>query len=111
MNHPPPPPPVPGRQGKKDRFVFGLLLAFVPAAIFLGLLTNAQHFFLTWPWYWLLAPCLASLACSFLSSHMLFERRKGLAIAAGVVLLIVNCQIVFLFGCATLVKAVATAGK
>jgi hypothetical protein len=43
--------------------------------------------------------CVLSVACCFVSSFMLFARRTGLAILAGVLFLILNGFIAFFFGC------------
>jgi hypothetical protein len=76
--------------------VTALFLAFLPSAMLLGCFAiphNIQKGIL-------MAACNLSIACCFLSSFMMFARRTGLAILAGVLFLILNGLIAFFFGCA-----------
>ena len=84
----------PTTKDKKYR-VTALFLAFLPSAMLLGLTVlrpNIQR-------NMLMVACVLSVACCFVSSFMLFARRTGLAILAGVLFLILNGFIAFFFGC------------
>jgi len=81
---------------KKESPRFALILAFIPAAMVLALLTfkpNIRQGGLT-------GACILSATCCFISSFMLFSRRTGPAILAGIIFLILNGLIAFFFGCA-----------
>jgi len=106
MNSEPPQVNDSRHQSNNKSFVFGLLLAFAPAAMLLGLFTCATaYFWANWPWEMVLVPCLVSVACCLVSSFMLFSRRTGLAIAIAAVFLILNGLIAFFFGCSTFFSA------
>jgi len=81
---------------KKKSPGFALILAFIPAAALLALLTFKPNI----RQGGLMGACILSAACCFVSSFMLLSRRTGLAILAGVILLILNGLIAFFFGCA-----------
>ena len=50
--------------------------------------------------------CLITVACAFTSSFMLFRRhKKGVALAAVVLLLLINAGVAFFFGCSALLLA------
>jgi hypothetical protein len=71
-------------------------IAFLPAAMLLGLFTlerkvQPEH---------LQAACIISVLCCFVSSFMLFARLTVLAILAGLFFLLLNAAIAFFFGCA-----------
>jgi hypothetical protein len=76
--------------------IIALVLAFLPAVMILALFTFKFQF----PSDWLAAPCFISVVCCFVSSFMLFARKTGLAILAGVLFLLLNGLIAFFFGCA-----------
>jgi hypothetical protein len=75
--------------------MLGLVVAFLPAAMLLGLNT----FKLNISQGSLMIPCILSVGCCFVSSALLFPRRTALAIIAGLFLLVINGFIAFLFGC------------
>jgi hypothetical protein len=75
--------------------VTALFLAFLPSAMLLGLTVLRPNIRQNM----LMVACVLSVACCFVSSFMLFARRTGLAILAGVLFLILNGFIAFFFGC------------
>jgi hypothetical protein len=78
-----------------------LLLAFLPTAIMLSLRVLRPNISNTM----LIVACVVSVICCFVSSSMLFARRSGLAILAGLFFLLLNGLIAFFLGC------VASLGK
>jgi hypothetical protein len=90
----------PPTEPKKKSPALALLLAFLPAAMLmlLGAMNLGQN-----PEKSLcMTACLLSVVCCFISSFMLFARRTGLAIAVGVLFLILNGLIAFFMGCVAL---------
>jgi len=74
-----------------------LALAFLPSVMLLGFypfVRDGQVQALP-----LVVACLISIGCCFASAIMLFRRNTGLALAAGVLFLLLNMVISFLFGC------------
>ncbi len=49
-----------------------------------------------------IAGCIISIACCFTASFMLFRRGTGLAILGGVIFMLLNAFVSFLFGCGAL---------
>jgi hypothetical protein len=89
---------------KKKSPALALILGFLPTPMALLLLPNlmghpAPHYLRGIS----IALCLFSAFCCFASSFMLFARRTGLAIMAGILFLIVNGLIAFFSGCSALV--------
>ncbi len=76
-----------------------LVLAFVPGAILLTLLgvSAAVGKDLTIPLLW--TASIVSVGCCFTASFLLFRRKTGWAIAAGVLFLLLNGAISFFLGC------------
>jgi len=76
-----------------------LVLAFVPGAILLTLLgvSAAVGKDLTIPLLW--TASIVSVGCCFTASFLLFRRKTGRAIAAGVLFLLLNGAISFFLGC------------
>ena len=83
-----------------------LVLAFAPAVVFLTLLgiSAASGKNLTIPALWM--ACMASVICCFASSFLLFRRKTGWAIAAGIFFLFLNGAISFFLGCVAAFKLV-----
>ncbi|MGI8965505.1 MAG: hypothetical protein ACR2H1_05375 [Limisphaerales bacterium] len=82
-----------------------LVLAFVPALLFLVFLTfirNEILIVLSKPV--MFAVAAVSLICCVTSSAMLFSRRTKVAILGGIVLLILNTLIALFFGCTAIVS-------
>ena len=85
----------PDQQGNKKSPLWPLLLAFLPAVMVLALWPpkpNIRREMYT-------VACSISVVCCFISSFMLFARRTGLAILAGVIFLLLNALIALFFGC------------
>jgi hypothetical protein len=74
-----------------------LILGFAPAALSLAILTisgqNGPPRTLLWPM------CAVSAVCCFASSFMLFRFKTGLAIAGGLLFLLLNGVISLFSGC------------
>ena len=81
-----------------------LVLGFAPAVLSLVLLTisgqNGPPAAVLWP------ICIFSLVCCFTSSFMLFRRKTGWAIAAGMLFLFLNGAISLFIGCVALFSAI-----
>jgi glucan phosphoethanolaminetransferase (alkaline phosphatase superfamily) len=91
-----PPEPIEPERKKKSP-ALALSLAFLPSVMFLALLTfvlNGNP-----GGGLLLLACLVSAVCCFASSIMLFRRNTSLAVCAGIIFLILNAIVSFLFGC------------
>lgn len=87
-------------QKPKGTPAIALFLGFTPAAILIALVGGVGHnvsgsdqIELLW------LACIASVACCFISSAMLFRRGTGGAIAGAVLLMLLNGFIAFFFGC------------
>src|SRR5205809_6999967 len=77
-----------------------LVLAFLPSVLFLTLLTVSAAF--KWnnpPASLLIAGCIIGIIGCLTSSYMLFRRGTALAIFGGIVFLLLNGVVSFLFGC------------
>ncbi len=84
------------RKERSVQTIVGLVLAFVPSAIFLSLKNGDRADSL--------APaCLFSLICCFISSSMLFHRGAIWSVLLGMLFLMLNLAIGFFLGCAALV--------
>jgi amino acid transporter len=94
---------------KQKSPALALVLAFLPAAIFLwfsqGPGRNApQHEVRRHTAMLLGASSVVSFVCCFVSAFMLFARRTALAMGVAVVFLILNFLIAFFLGCIALFK-------
>jgi hypothetical protein len=96
LNEPPKPKGTPA---------IALFLGFTPAVILIALVggmgrnvSGSEQNVLLW------LACLASVACCFISSVMLFRRGTGGAIAGAVLLMLLNVFIAFFFGCCASLK-------
>ncbi len=72
------------------------MLAFLPSVMLLSILPflNGNP-----PAGILIAGCVISAVCCFAASFMLFRRGTGLAIFGGIIFLLLNAFVSFLFGC------------
>jgi hypothetical protein len=80
--------------------VLALFLGFVPAALVLvvmqmGNLRDPSSSFLA-------AGAIGTLVCCFIASFLLFRHKTGLAVAGGLLLLLLNGAIAFFLGCSAL---------
>jgi hypothetical protein len=85
---------------KSDNIVILLVLAFLPSAMllaFIGVTNGGRSNLLLGPM--LTLACFVSVVCCFGSAFMLFKRKSWMAIFAGIVFLLLNGAISFLFGC------------
>ena len=93
--------PDPNEPPQKAGAVFigiALCLGFAPSALVMSLITFNPH---AKPGTAQLA-FFGTIACCFISSFMLFSRRTGLAVVAGILFFLLNAVIAFFFGCAAL---------
>ena len=77
------------------RTTVGLVAAFLPAVMLLGIITLKPNI----KQEALMAPCFISVVCCLASSIMLFSRKTVLAILFALLLLLLNGFIAFFFGC------------
>lgn len=98
---PPPNDSSPDNEPNEKRSpALALVIAFIPAAMFLGLVTlkfNVSQDAL-------MVPCIISAICCFVSSFMLFNRQTSVAIGVAIIFLLLNVLIAFFFGCAATFK-------
>jgi len=80
-----------------------LALGFVPSATLLTIFGYASLNQKVTNTMFLMA-ALLSVVCCFTSSFLLFRRKTGLAIVAGILLLLVNFGITFFLGCMALLN-------
>jgi len=85
---------------KKQSAGLALSLAFVPSVLMLVFFAVGQ--FGLWSdvpeaVFWV--PCIVAVVCRFASSFMLFAGKSRAAIAAGVIFLLLNASVSFVFGC------------
>jgi hypothetical protein len=71
-----------------------LALAFFPSVMFLAMTHDGRTESSTMEF-----ACFVSIVCCFTASVMLFQRNSALAVSAGVIFLLLNLAISFLFGC------------
>lgn len=78
-----------------------LLIGFVPSVILMVASSLADYSALLARIVFILA-CVGGMACCFFASRSLFKRKTSLAIAGGVVLLVLNVLVSMFAGCAAL---------
>jgi hypothetical protein len=94
------PSPEGAPAGNSKSPALALILAFLPSAMLLVLLPALNQ---SQPPTWLFILCCGvSVVCCFSASFMLFSRRTGLATFGGVIFLLLNAFVSFLFGCGAL---------
>ena len=92
-------------QKPKGTPAIALFLGFTPAVILIALVGGAgRHVSGSEQTVLLWLACIASVACCFISSAMLFRRGTGGAIAGAVLLMLLNGFIAFFFGCCASLK-------
>lgn len=93
-------PAGPEKQKKSPALALGL--AFLPSVMLLGLFSVVRQG--NPPAALLIVACLVSVVCCFTSAYLLFKRNTRLAIFVGIVFLILNGIVSFLFGCGAILS-------
>jgi multidrug transporter EmrE-like cation transporter len=89
----------PNKPGEKKKSpALALALAFLPSVIFLTMLSTLQHQSQP-PAALFVLCCVISVVCCLVSAFLLFRRKTGWAIFGGILFMLLNAVVSFLFGC------------
>ena len=92
-------------ESKPTNYVsLGLILGFLPTALVLVVVASASS--KSPPPGLFLGLLIISVACCFVSSALLFQRKTTLAILGGVLFLILNAVLSLFLGCAVLLSGI-----